>query len=146
MLDARGRFNQAAILYGARSERDLVFPGELSQWQARRDIQFLMTVDHAETGWQGDVGVVTNLIERTRFDPGNVTAFICGPEVMMRFCALELQKRGVPDRDIHFSMERNMKCAVGTCGHCQFGPYFVCKDGPVFNCQQVRRFLRVREF
>jgi len=85
--------------------------------------------------------VVTTLIPRAPFDPSNTTAMVCGPEVMMRYVALELQKRGLHTDKIHVSMERNMKCAVGFCGHCQFGPRFICKDGPVFRYGEVRELL-----
>ena len=72
-----------------------------------------------------------------RFDPTNTFAMVCGPEVMMRFGVMELERRGVPANKIYLSMERNMKCAIGFCGHCQYGPAFVCKDGPVFRLDRI---------
>jgi len=103
------------------------------------------TVDAGDPTWNGDVGVITTLIARTTFDPAMTTAFVCGPEVMMRFAAADLVHRGVPPESIFLSMERNMKCAVGVCGHCQFGPAFVCKDGPVFSYSSIEPYLRIRE-
>ena len=104
-----------------------------------------MTVDRALGTWKGHVGVVTSLLPRAPFDPLNTIAMVCGPEVMMRFSALELLKMGVPPEQIYFSLERNMKCGVGLCGHCQFGPFFVCKDGPVFSYSSIKRLLGIRE-
>ncbi len=104
-----------------------------------------MTVDHATEHWRGHVGVVTMLIPRATFDPTDCIAFVCGPEVMMRFAVAALAKAGLPDDAIYLSMERNMNCAIGLCGHCQFGPTFICKDGPVFRYDRVRDFLRLKE-
>ena len=102
-------------------------------------------MDHAGADWSGPVGVVTTLLEAGQFDPGNVVAFLCGPEVMMRFSIASLSDMGLPAQCIYVSMERNMKCAVGLCGHCQFGPVFVCRDGPVFRYDRVRGLFGLRE-
>jgi NAD(P)H-flavin reductase len=102
-------------------------------------------VDSAVRGWSGRVGVVTTLVPRVPFDPENAVALVCGPEVMMRFTAEALIKRGVPAERIHVTLERNMKCGVGTCGHCQLGPLFLCRDGPVFPWPEVAPLLAVRE-
>jgi NAD(P)H-flavin reductase len=91
------------------------------------------------------VGVVTTLIPGADFDPAETVAMVCGPEIMMRFTAAELVKRGVTADRIHVSVERNMKCGIGFCGHCQFGPFFVCRDGPVFRYDRVERLLTVKE-
>ena len=140
-LARRSDFGQVVLLLGARTPQDICFKGELRRWRARHDLQVHITVDHASGNWRGDVGVVTKLIPHARFDPANTIALMCGPEVMMRFTALELQKRGVPLDHIYASLERNMKCAIGFCGHCQFGPTFICKDGPVFRYDRVKPFL-----
>jgi NAD(P)H-flavin reductase len=145
VLAHRARFGRAALLYGARTPADLLFARDLERWRSRFDLEVEVTVDTADRTWRGNVGSVTTLIPRAPFNPGNATAFVCGPEVMMRFVATELQQRGMTPDDIHVSMERNMKCAVGLCGHCQLGPYFVCKDGPVFALSRVQPFLTVRE-
>lgn len=137
----RERFGRVALLYGARTPADILYRRELERWRAHFDLEVFVTVDRATGAWRGSVGVVTKLIPQASFDPQNTIAFVCGPEIMMRFTAAELQKRGVaPDR-LYVSMERNMKCAVGLCGHCQFGPRFVCKDGPVFQYSDVRDWL-----
>ena len=141
----RGDFGEVVLLLGTRTPRDICFKGELRRWSARRDLQVHVTVDHVVGRWRGNVGVVTKLIPHARFDPANTIALMCGPEVMMRFTALELQNRGVPFERIYASLERNMRCAVGLCGHCQFGPTFICKDGPVFRYDRVKPLLAVRE-
>jgi len=104
-----------------------------------------MTVDRGDPSWHGDVGVVTQLLDRAHFEPAHTVAMICGPEVMMHFSQLALAKRGVPDASIFLSMERNMKCGVGSCGHCQLGPFFICKDGPVFDYPRISPALSVKE-
>lgn len=141
VMDRRERYGRVALLYGARTPADILYRRELEHWRAQFDLDVLVTVDRAAGAWRGSVGVVTKLIPRAPFDPLNTIAFVCGPEIMMRFTATELEKRGVaPDR-LYVSMERNMKCAVGLCGHCQFGPRFVCKDGPVFRYSDVQDWL-----
>ena len=145
VLARRRELGQIALLVGARTPQDISFFDELQQWSARQDLQLHVTVDHAVGRWRGNVGVVTKLIPHARFDPANTIALMCGPEVMMRFTALALQKRGVPFDRMFASLERNMRCAVGFCGHCQFGPTFICKDGPVFRYDRVKPLLSVRE-
>jgi len=145
VLGHRGMYGRVVLLYGARTPRDILYPKELSLWRGRFDLEVEVTVDRATADWQGSVGVVTKLIERAPFDPGATMAFICGPEVMIRFSAMGLERRGVPLASIAVSMERNMKCAVGLCGHCQFGPVFVCQDGPVFAYDRILPFFGLRE-
>jgi NAD(P)H-flavin reductase len=144
-LGERERFGRITLLIGARSPRDLVFRDDLDRWDADRGIDVHLTVDSAVRGWSGRVGVVTTLVPRVPFDPENAVALVCGPEVMMRFTAEALIKRGVPAERIHVTLERNMKCGVGTCGHCQLGPLFLCRDGPVFPWPEVAPLLAVRE-
>jgi len=141
VLSQREKYGKVVLLYGARTPEDILYSQELGQWRARFDLDVYVTVDRATGKWRGNVGVVTTLIPRAPFDPLSTVALVCGPEVMMRFTALELQKRGVEADSIFVSLERNMKCAVGFCGHCQFGPTFVCKDGPVFQYSRVKALL-----
>jgi NAD(P)H-flavin reductase len=137
----REQYGKVVLLYGTRTPLDVLFRQELENWRARFDLEIYVTVDRAMSGWRGNVGVVTNLISRAPFNPQNTTAFVCGPEIMMRFTAMELHKRGVDNEHIFVSMERNMKCAIGLCGHCQFGSVFVCRDGPVFRYGQIKDML-----
>lgn len=141
LLAQREKYGKIVLLYGTRSPEDILFRRELEQWRARFDLEVFITVDRALGAWRGNVGVVTTLIPKAPFDPRNTTAMVCGPEVMMRFTVLELQKRGVPIDDIFVSMERNMKCGIGFCGHCQFGPTFICKDGPVFGYGRIKDWM-----
>jgi NAD(P)H-flavin reductase len=134
----RERFRKVVLLYGARSPEDILYRSELQRWRSKLDLEIHVTVDRATSGWHGNVGVVTRFIGRTPFDPSNTVAMVCGPEVMMRFTAMELQKRGLAMNRIYVSMERNMKCAVGFCGRCQYGPSFLCKDGPVFRLDRIQ--------
>ncbi len=142
LLARRKRFRRVSLLYGARSPEDVVFARELRRWKLDVEI----TVDRAATrGWRDHVGTVTTLIPHAAFEAASTTAFICGPEIMMRFTAQALADRGVPAARIFVSAERNMKCAVGFCGHCQLGPRFICKDGPVFPWAELCPLLSTRE-
>lgn len=118
------------VLVGARSPDQIVFDDDLATWRdagAYVDV----SVDTAPAGWGGTVGVVTALFPRAPFDPARTVALVCGPEIMMRFVAAALVDRGVDPGEIHVSLERNMQCGCGLCGHCQLGPLLVCRDGPV---------------
>lgn len=141
----RQRFGKVVLLYGTRTPEDIIFRQELEEWRGRMDMEVEVTVDRAGADWRGNVGVVTTLLPRAVFDPANTIAMLCGPEVMMRYMIADLMKRGMSEEGIYLSMERNMKCGIGQCGHCQFGPYFVCKDGPVFRHDRVKWLLGIRE-
>jgi len=145
LLNARERYRRVVLMVGMRGPKEILFQPELERWRGKFDVELELTVDHAGPEWHGHVGVVTTLIPRAAFDPDNTVALVCGPEVMMRFAIADLVKIGVPDHRIYLSMERNMKCAVGLCGHCQFGGSFVCKDGPVYSHEEVRPLLGLRE-
>jgi len=145
LLAERQRYGRVVLLYGTRSPADILFRRELESWRRRLDLDLEVTVDHATGDWRGNVGVVTALIPRAAFDPLNSIALVCGPEIMMRFALAALRDAGLGEDAIYLSMERNMKCAIGQCGHCQFGPTFVCKDGPVFRYDRVARLLSAKE-
>ncbi|MCC2274386.1 FAD/NAD(P)-binding protein [Streptomyces sp. ET3-23] len=134
-----GRLN---VLIGARTPDDLLYRGELDGW-ARPYCG--ITVDRPGAGWRGRVGVVTTLLDEALFSPAGTTAFVCGPEIMIRATARDLLHRGLaPDR-ILVSLERNMHCATGHCGHCQLGPLLLCRDGPVVGYERAEPLLSVRE-
>jgi NAD(P)H-flavin reductase len=145
LLRQRKNYQRILIFYGARTPKDLLYAKEIEEWRARSDLGMEVTVDGASSDWRGHVGVVTKFIADAEFEAQNATAMVCGPEVMMRFAIGELEKRGVPTERIFVSMERNMKCAVGFCGHCQLGPTFVCKNGPVFSYASIKRWFEGRE-
>jgi len=146
VLADRERYGRVVLLYGARTPGDLLFRDELALWRGRFDVEVLVTVDSAMADWRGTVGVVTGLLKRATFDGATAVGLVVGPEIMMRFAIGALGERGLTPERIYMSMERNMRCAVGTCGHCQLGPWFVCRDGPVFRYDQLVPWLRVREF
>lgn len=138
-LEHRPEFGELVVLYGARTPRDLLFLAQLDEWGVD------VTVDAAEIGWHGKVGVVPKLIPGAGFDPARAVAFVCGPEIMMQYTLEALLDRGLtPDR-IYVSLERNMRCGLGHCGHCQLGPTLICRDGPVYSYETARPWLEVRE-
>ncbi|MFH1862179.1 MAG: FAD/NAD(P)-binding protein [bacterium] len=144
-LKHREKFGRVMLLYGTRTPEDILFLRELEQWRSRFDLDVHVTVDRGMGKWRGNVGVVTILINKAAIDPTCTTALVCGPEIMMRFTVLELLNRGMAEKDVFLSMERNMKCGIGFCGHCQCGPFFICKDGPVFSYDRIKDLLDKRE-
>ena len=141
----RKQFGKVVLLYGTRRPEEILFRRQLETWRRQLDMEIEVTVDHANTDWRGNVGVVTKLIPRLGVDATNATALVCGPEIMMRYAASALHDIGMPEETIHLSLERNMKCAVGLCGHCQFAGSFICKDGAVMRYDRVRRLLGLKE-
>jgi NAD(P)H-flavin reductase len=137
LMAQREKYRKIVLLYGARSPEEILYKRELERWRGKFDLEVQVTVDRGSSAWRGNVGVVTPLVARAPFTPSHTVALVCGPEVMMLFAVLELQKRGVPPERIYLSMERNMKCGLGYCGHCQYGRSFVCKDGPVFRLDAI---------
>lgn len=145
VLDLPDMFDRVSLLYGARTPDDLLYREELERWQEGDAVAVELTVDSAGHAWTGRVGVVPKLLAVAEFDPENSTAFVCGPEVMMRFTALALLDAGVSAEHIHVSLERHMQCGVGLCGHCQLGPTLICRDGPVYRYADIAPWLNVRE-
>ncbi|HCE01140.1 MAG TPA: Ni/Fe hydrogenase subunit gamma [Armatimonadetes bacterium] len=145
ILRNRDDYGKVVLLYGTRSPEDILYSKELAKWRSQFDLEVYITVDRATTEWRGNVGVVTKLIGRAPFDPSDTVAMVCGPEIMMRFAVEELARRGVSTSDIYVSMERNMKCGIGLCGHCQLRGEFVCKDGPVYRFDVIEPLFLERE-
>lgn len=145
LLNNRNQYGRVALLYGAKCPEEILYHDELKRWQNQADIDVLITVDHAERQWIGNVGLVTGLLPELELNLSKCVAMLCGPEVMMRACARDLEHLGADAKQIYLSMERNMKCAVAFCGHCQYGPHFVCKDGPIFPFATIRPLLNLRE-
>jgi NAD(P)H-flavin reductase len=141
VLANRQRFGRFILVYGGRSPGDLLFQSELEQWRAHPDFDLLISVDYAIAEWHGPVGVVTDLIKRLRLRPERTSVMVCGPRIMNRFVAWQILRLRVPDDQLFVSLERNMRCGVGRCGHCQYGPKFVCKDGPVFSYKELRNIF-----
>jgi sulfhydrogenase subunit gamma (sulfur reductase) len=137
----RGRYGAVKILHGVRKPTDLLYGDRFEAWRRQPDTEVHLTSDEPGRAWRYHVGVVTELFEEVSLDPSRTIVMMCGPEVMMRFGAEILQGRGIPFEAIHVSLERHMECGIGLCGHCQLGPFFVCKDGPVMRYDRVVPFL-----
>ncbi|MBM2616418.1 FAD/NAD(P)-binding protein [Actinoplanes sp. LDG1-06] len=144
VLAERDRYGEVVLLVGARTPADLLYRDDLDRWAAA-GVQVGVTVDRPAEGWNGHVGVVPALVASARFRPGRSVGFVCGPEVMMRFTARALTDRGVPASRVRVSLERNMRCGAGWCGHCQLGPLLLCRDGPVVDYARAEPLLDVRE-
>lgn len=139
------RYGRVSVIVGARTPATVIYPRELARWRDDHGIDVQVTVDHPDRAWKGPVGLVTRLIDRIVFDPRHAFAFICGPDAMIKATAAELVRRGVRPGRLAVLLERNMKCGVGRCGHCQLGPLFVCVDGPVVTYDRAAPLLAVRE-
>ena len=127
----REDYARVSLLYGARTPSDVLFGEDLRSWAEDHRITVEVIVDRGEAGWTGRIGLVTQLIGKVAFGADRRLALVCGPEVMMRHSAVALVARGVDSSRIRLSMERNMKCGIGLCGHCQLRELFLCQDGPV---------------
>ena len=146
ILRRRERYGKLVVIQGVKHAEDLIWREQYDRWAALPDTQVLLAASQGGALWPWHVGRATELIEQARFDPGRAAALMCGPEGMMRAAAEKLLARGLPESRLHLSMERNMQCGVGRCGHCQFGGAFVCRDGPVFDWGQVKSLLEHRGF
>jgi NAD(P)H-flavin reductase len=139
----RANYGQVTILHGVKKPADLCERERFEQWRRHPDTRVLLTSDVPDRRWRDRTGVVTELFDEIELDPLRTLLFMCGPEVMMRYAARNLGERGLPERRMYVSIERNMRCAVGLCGHCQLGPSFVCKDGPIFPLPRIAPFFRM---
>jgi NAD(P)H-flavin reductase len=143
LLEHRARYGRVHLLYGARTPGDLLYTAQLEQW--RDTIDVVVTVDAPSNDWDGRVGVVPQFVNQADFAAEKTTAFVCGPEIMMRYAADALLRREVEPERINLSLERHMDCGVGLCGHCQLGPTLICRDGPVYSYAQAGPWMEVQE-
>jgi len=146
VLKRRERYGKLVIIQGVKHAEDLIWSEQYAKWAALPNTQVLVAASEGAALWPWHVGRVTELFQLACFDPARAVGMMCGPEGMMRVAADNLLQRGVPESRLYLSMERNMQCAVGRCGHCQLGGSFVCRDGPVFNWGQVKSLLAHRGF
>ena len=144
IINHREDFGKVTVLYGARTPKDLLYTKEYDYWE-KNGMETMITVDRADDNWNGSVGVVPMLFYRLRSDNNKTIVFSCGPEIMMRFVVFECLAHRIPKDKILLSMERNMKCGQGFCGHCQIGPYFTCKDGPVFSYDELEPYFSLED-
>lgn len=140
----RSAYRKISLLYGARNPEEIVYAKEMRRWE-EQGIDVKITVDHAENEWKGRIGVVTSLIQRQLDKPDNTLVLACGPEIMLKIAVNELLRAEVPVERIFLALERNMQCAEGFCGHCQYGPYFLCKDGPIFSYAELQHWFNIKE-
>ena len=140
----RAEYGRVFLLYGARTPPDLLYTAEYEAWRAA-GIEIEVTVDIGDADWRGQIGVVPVLFYRLRLKPERTCILTCGPEIMIRFVIFEALARKIRSDHIYLSMERNMNCGVGLCGHCQLGPAFVCKDGPIFTYRRMEHYLHLED-
>ena len=131
-------FKKVLLRYGARTPNDIIYRDELGEWSKKKSVDVVLTVDKGEDGWKGNVGVVTTILEDLKIDPRQSKAIVCGPPIMMKFSTFKLLEKGFSASDILLSMEKNMSCGIGKCGHCRLGNFYVCKDGPVFYYDRIK--------
>ena len=137
----RGDYGPVRIIHGVKTPKDLLYRERFESWARVPDTEVLLTSGQSDKTWHYHIGVVTELFERVTIDPMNSIALMCGPEIMMRLGVPILMRRGIPATAIYLSLERHMECGIGLCGHCQLGPYFLCKDGPVMRYDRVAQWL-----
>lgn len=145
ILANRDRFGRVILMYGGRSPGDLLFRAELEVWREGGRLDTLVSVDYSVAEWTGPVGVITDLIKRLRLVPERTSVMVCGPRIMNRYVTWQIRRLRVPSDHLFVSLERNMRCGVGRCGHCQYGPKFVCKDGPVFSFESIQHVFAKEE-
>lgn len=137
----RAQYGSIKILHGVKTPHDLLYRERFDHWRRAPDTEVLLTSDQPDKTWNYHIGVVTELFEQVSIDPAKTTVLMCGPEIMMRLGVPILMKRGILATAVYVSLERHMECGIGLCGHCQMGPYFLCKDGPVMRYDRVEPWL-----
>ncbi len=137
----RAAYGEVKILHGVKAPHDLLYRARFDAWRRQPNTEVLLSSDQPAKSWQYHVGVVTELFEQVSLNPGRCTVMMCGPEIMMRIGVPILVRRGIPETAIYVSLERHMECGIGLCGHCQMGPYFLCKDGPVMRYDTIAPWL-----
>lgn len=140
IIEQRDSFGKVEIMYGSRKPENLIFTSDYDNWRSAPNIRLFLTVDEVpeDVEWPYEQGVVTNLLNFSKINSANALAFICGPEIMMRFIVRSLLIRGFTEENIFVSMERRMECGMAKCGRCMIGPKYVCTDGPVFSYAEVK--------
>ncbi len=145
LFHMRDQFSRLVYRGGCRNPKEFLFRKELEKWMKRDDIDMKLTVDEGDASWNGPVGVVTTIMDDIDVNFERAKAIVCGPPIMMKFATFKLQELGVKDSNIYLSMEKNMSCGFGKCGHCRIGPYYCCKDGPVFTYDMIREYPGIWE-
>jgi sulfite reductase subunit B len=136
-------FKRVYFRYGARTPKDIIYKEEVKQWSQRSDLDFRITVDDGDESWTGHVGLVTTILDGMAIEANKGIGVVCGPPIMMKFGTLKLLELGFKEENIYLSMEKNMSCGFGKCGHCRIGTYYTCKDGPVFTYDKIKKFPNI---
>jgi sulfite reductase subunit B len=143
LFDRSGEFKKLFFRGGCKTPQELLYRGEIADWAKRKDLDLKLTVDKGDREWKENVGVVTTILDGIEMDYENGIAIVCGPPVMMKFSTKKLIEMGFKTENIYLSMEKNMSCGIGKCGHCRLGIYYVCKDGPVFTYDKIKDFSNI---
>jgi len=143
LFERSGEFKKIFFRGGCKTPQELVYHREIDEWRDKTDLDLRLTVDQADSHWQGNVGVVTTILEGIDMDFARAIAIVCGPPIMMKFATRKLLELGFGDENIYLSMEKNMSCGIGKCGHCRIGTYYACKDGPVFTYDKIKGFPNI---
>ena len=143
LFSQSSEFKKLIFRGGCKTSQELVYRGEMGQWAKRDDLDLKLTVDKGDSGWKGNVGVVTTILDDLGMDCKRGIAVVCGPPIMMKFATKKLLEIGFVDENIYLSMEKNMSCGIGKCGHCRIGVYYACKDGPVFTYDKIKNFHEI---
>ena len=142
-FDRSGEFKKLFFRGGCKTPQELLYRSELGDWAKRKDLDIKLTVDKGDSEWKENVGVVTTILDGVEMDYESGIAIVCGPPIMMKFSIKKLIDMGFKEENIYLSMEKNMSCGIGKCGHCRIGTYYVCKDGPVFTYDKIKNFSNI---
>ena len=143
LFDMSGQFKQLYFRGGCKNPGEFLYRREIESWGERKDLDLQLTVDKGDESWKGNVGLVLNILDSVKIDYKNGVVIVCGPPVMMKFGTKKLLEMGFQEDNIYLSMEKNMSCGIGKCGHCRIGTYYACKDGPVFTYSKVKNFSEI---
>lgn len=138
LLDEAGAYRKILIRYGSRTPQDIIYKGLVREWGLNKKLDLAITVDRGDDTWKGRVGLVTTLLDDVKVNLKNSIAVVCGPPIMMKFTTYKLLDIGYRPEDLYLSLEKNMSCGIGKCGHCRVGQFYICKDGPVFRYDKVK--------
>ncbi|MFC1753184.1 FAD/NAD(P)-binding protein [Thermoproteota archaeon] len=138
LLNDKNDYKKIILRYGSRTPGDIIYKNQVQEWQNGKDIDLVLTVDKADKSWKGNEGVVTTILNKKDVDINNAVGIVCGPPIMMKFATFKLIEMGFKDSQIYLSMEKNMSCGIGKCGHCRVGNFYCCKEGPVFTYDQIK--------
>lgn len=146
LLNEIDKYKKIVIKYGARTPKDIVYKNQFKEWTRDKKLEFELTVDAGDSSWKGNVGLITTLLkDNMGVDIRDSIAVVCGPPIMMKFTTFKLIELGYEDKSLYLSMEKNMSCGIGKCGHCRIGPYYACKDGPVFTYDKIKGYHTIWE-